>query len=76
VIGFTTVALSGVVGVVLGLIAGYFGRWVDALISRIADVQLAFPFILLAIAVVAVLGANLEHIVLVLGLAGWIVPTR
>ncbi|TLS35696.1 ABC transporter permease [Pseudalkalibacillus caeni] len=60
-VGFFAVLGSAVVGSLLGIIAGYFGRWVDTIISRIFDIMLAFPSILLAIAVVAVLGPSLRN---------------
>ncbi|NIK10666.1 ABC transporter permease [Alkalibacillus almallahensis] len=59
--GFTAVTGALVFGTLLGIISGYFGRWVDMLISRIFDILLAFPSILLAIAVVAILGASLTN---------------
>ncbi|WP_442915503.1 ABC transporter permease [Lentibacillus sp. JNUCC-1] len=60
-VGFIAVTGALVFGTVLGVIAGYYGRWVDMLISRIFDILLAFPSILLAIAIVAILGASLEN---------------
>src|SRR5699024_2949351 len=60
-IGFTSVIGSVIVGSVLGILAGYYGRWIDLLISRIFDIMLAFPSILLAIAIVAVLGPSLRN---------------
>lgn len=60
-VGFFAVTGALVVGTFLGLIAGYFGRWIDMLISRIFDIMLAFPSILLAIAIVAILGASLQN---------------
>lgn len=60
-VGFFAVIGSAVVGSTLGIIAGYYGRWVDAIISRIFDIMLAFPSILLAIAVVSVLGPSLRN---------------
>ena len=60
-VGFFSVILSVVVGSVLGIVAGYYGKWVDTIISRIFDIMLAFPSILLAIAVVAVLGPSLQN---------------
>ncbi|MHA6260293.1 nickel transporter permease [Sporosarcina sp. CAU 1771] len=60
-VGFFAVIGSSVVGSLLGIIAGYYGRWVDAIISRIFDIMLAFPSILLAIAVVSVLGPSLRN---------------
>ncbi|KOY81971.1 ABC transporter permease [Lysinibacillus macroides] len=60
-VGFFAVILSVVIGSLLGIIAGYYGRWIDTIISRIFDIMLAFPSILLAIAVVAVLGPSLQN---------------
>lgn len=70
-VGVSAVAVSGVVGVTLGLVAGYYGGLVDDVIMRLADFELAFPFILLAIAILAVLGPGLSKVILVLGLTGW-----
>jgi peptide/nickel transport system permease protein len=63
--------LSLVIGVLAGLVAGYFRGWVDALLMRLADIQLAFPVVVLVIAAVAVLGPSFVNLVLVLGLEGW-----
>jgi peptide/nickel transport system permease protein len=71
-VGLSVVLLSGIVGVTLGAVAGYFGGLVDDLVSRIIDVLLAFPGILLAIALVAVLGPGLENIVFALAVIGWV----
>lgn len=60
-IGFTSVVGSIVIGSTLGIIAGYYGRWVDTIISRFFDIMLAFPSILLAIAIVSVLGPSLQN---------------
>lgn len=60
-IGFFAVIGSVIVGCFLGIIAGYYGRWIDTIISRFFDIMLAFPSILLAIAIVAVLGPSLEN---------------
>ncbi len=60
-VGFLAVIGSVVVGSILGILAGYYGRWVDTIISRIFDIMLAFPSILLAIAVVSVLGPSLRN---------------
>jgi peptide/nickel transport system permease protein len=60
-VGFFSVLGSVVVGMFLGIIAGYYGKWVDTIISRIFDIMLAFPSILLAIGVVAVLGPSLQN---------------
>lgn len=60
------------IGVILGAVAGYFGKWCDSIIGRVIDVQLAFPFILLAIFVVAILGSGIQNIILVAGLTSWV----
>ncbi|MDY0409295.1 ABC transporter permease [Virgibacillus soli] len=60
-VGFFAVSGALVFGTLLGIVAGYFGRWVDMIISRIFDMLLAFPSILLAIAIVAILGASLQN---------------
>ena len=71
-VAVTVVVISAVVGIVIGLIAGYFGGWADRIISRLVDVFLAFPGILLAIAIAAVLGPGLENTVFALAAMGWI----
>jgi peptide/nickel transport system permease protein len=71
-VGLTVVGISTTVGVLLGSIAGYFGGWIDDLISRGIDVMMAFPGILLAIALVAVLGPSLTNVVLALSVIGWV----
>lgn len=67
------VAVSGaaVTGMGLGLLSGYRGGWVDQLVMRLVDIQSAFPFILLAIFVLAVLGSSLVNVVIVLALSSW-----
>jgi peptide/nickel transport system permease protein len=75
-IGLAAVAVAGVVGTSLGLAAGFRGGLADQLIMRLADMQFAFPFILLAIAVIGVLGASVRNIVLVVGLANWVCYAR
>ncbi|WP_078408444.1 nickel transporter permease [Priestia abyssalis] len=60
-VGFFSVLGSVVVGTILGIVAGYYGKWVDTVISRVFDIMLAFPSILLAIGVVAVLGPSLQN---------------
>nr|WP_096911873.1 ABC transporter permease [Neobacillus jeddahensis] len=60
-VGFFSVLGSVVAGTFLGIVAGYYGRWIDGIISRIFDIMLAFPSILLAIAVVAILGPSLQN---------------
>jgi peptide/nickel transport system permease protein len=71
-VGLSAVMIAGTIGIFLGLLAGYFGGLVDDVIMRIADTQLAFPFILLAISVIAVLGPGLLKVIAVLGVSGWV----
>ena len=71
-VGFSAVFIAGTLGVLLGLLAGYFGGTLDDVIMRVADTQLAFPFILLAISIIAVLGPGLLKVIAVLGISGWV----
>lgn len=71
-VGIAVVGVSSVVGMFFGSIAGYFGGRVDDVISRVVDVLMAFPGILLAIALVAVLGPSLANVVLALSVIGWV----
>ncbi|WP_367716570.1 ABC transporter permease [Nitratireductor sp. GISD-1A_MAKvit] len=70
-IGFGAILISGLIGCTLGLLAGYFGGRVDAVISTIITVRLSMPIILVALAVVAVAGASLWIVILVIGLLLW-----
>jgi peptide/nickel transport system permease protein len=63
-IGFMGALLGGAIGVVLGLIAGFYGGWADMLIMRLVDIQLAFPGLLLAIAIITVIGPGLENVII------------
>lgn len=74
--GALAVVLSGSIGVLLGLLAGYFGGRVDSTISNLVEVMMAFPFLLLALAAIAILGPGFGNIVLVLGVTGWPIYTR
>ena len=76
IVGVATVLVSGVIGISVGIVAGYFGGWTDTIISRIIDTFLAVPFILLAISLVAILGPSLQNIILVIVLRTWIVYAR
>jgi peptide/nickel transport system permease protein len=75
-VGFGSVAIAGTLGVLLGLLAGYRGGWWDDLIMRVGDIQLAFPALVLAIALMAVLGAGLANVILVLALTNWVTYAR
>ena len=72
VMGLTAVAVSVGLGATAGILAGYFGGWPERAIMRLVDVQMAFPFILLAIVVVGVLGPSPAKVVLVIGVGGWV----
>jgi peptide/nickel transport system permease protein len=75
-VGFAAVAIGGTLGTSLGMIAGYLGGRVDDVIMRLADIQLAFPFILLAIMFLVVLGPGGTNLVLVLGIGQWVTYAR
>jgi peptide/nickel transport system permease protein len=70
-VGFSTVSISLLIGLLVGSISGYCGGLVDEIFMRIVDILMAFPGILLAIAMVAVLGPSLNHVILALCLIGW-----
>jgi len=71
-VGLVVVSISSAVGILVGAVAGYFGGRVDEALSRVIDVLLAFPGLLLAIAMVAVLGPSLSNVVIALSLIGWV----
>lgn len=75
-VGAGAALLAGVLGTVVGLAAGFFGGWLDRVLMRLADVQLAFPPILLALAIVGFLGSGLWYVILVLGFTGWVSYAR
>ncbi|HTI54877.1 MAG TPA: ABC transporter permease [Verrucomicrobiae bacterium] len=70
-IGVSAVLVSSTIGVLLGLVAGYFGSRTDWIIMTLINIMLTFPFVLLALAVIAVLGPSLVNMVIVLGVTGW-----
>jgi len=71
-VAFSGTICAGLLGVTLGALAGYYGKWVDALIMRIVDIQLSFPFILLAMFVAAVLGRSLVNVVIIAAISNWV----
>jgi peptide/nickel transport system permease protein len=75
-IGACTVLVTAVIGGLLGLVAGFVERWPSAALMRLADVQLSFPFILLAMTINAIVGLGLRNIILSLSAAGWVVYAR
>lgn len=75
-IGLTTVVVAGLAGSFLGLVAGYFGKGIDNVLMRLADIQLAFPSILLAILIAAVLGPSITNVIITLSFTRWVVFAR
>jgi len=75
-VGFAAVLVGGAIGSALGIVAGFRGGWADSIIMTLADAQLAFPFILLAIGIIAVLGPSFPTLVVVIGLSGWVAYAR
>ncbi|MFG3587660.1 ABC transporter permease [Streptomyces sp. NPDC047990] len=75
-VGAGAALLAGVIGTAVGLTSGYFGGLPDRILMRLADVQLAFPAILLALAIVGFLGSGLWYVILVLGITGWVSYAR
>jgi len=75
-VGVATLVISGIAGVLLGLVAGHFGGWIDTALMRVADIQLAFPSILLAILIASVLGQGVGNIIIVLSISNWVVFAR
>lgn len=76
IIATAAIVLSVTIGVLVGLISGYIGGWVDTVLMRIVDAWLAFPFLLLAIAVVAILGPGLVNIIIALVVSQWVLYVR
>jgi len=70
-VGIASVVGAGILGTALGILAGYFGGWLEEVVMRVVDVQLAFPFILLAIVIMYVLGRGLGNVIVVLIIASW-----
>ncbi|MEZ4728144.1 MAG: ABC transporter permease [Caldilineaceae bacterium] len=75
-VGIFSVLLGGALGTVAGLLAGYYGGWVDRTISRLIDIQLSFPPVFIAIAVMAAVGQTLTNLILVLALVTWVQYAR
>lgn len=75
-IGFAAVVVGGLTGAALGVLAGFHRGWLDTVVMTLADAQLAFPFILLAIGIIAVLGPSFPTLIVVIGLSGWVAYAR
>lgn len=76
VVGAMTLVFAGIAGVLFGLLAGHFGGKLDSVLMRIADIQLAFPAILLAILIASVLGQGIVNVIIVLSIANWVIIAR
>jgi peptide/nickel transport system permease protein len=75
-IGFTATAISVIIGLLLGALAGFFGGATDTVITRLIDVFLAIPYIVLAVAIASVFGRSENAIIVVLGITGWLAIAR
>lgn len=75
-VGTVTVTAAGLIGLVVGVLAGFYGGFLDGLLMRIADIQLAFPSILLAILIAAVLGPSVINVIITLSITRWVVFAR
>jgi peptide/nickel transport system permease protein len=71
IIGFTTVSLYVTFGTFIGLIAGYYGRWLDMALMRLTDIFLSFPYMMVVLVVISMLGANVTTIIIILALFKW-----
>lgn len=75
-IGLYASVISGVIGVLVGLVAGFYGRWIDTILMRLVDVQLSFPFILLALFLSGILGAGFTNLLITLVITSWVQYAR
>jgi len=75
-VGFVATGIAILIGTVLGAVAGYYGRWVDAVIMRFVDIMLCFPTFFLILAVIALLEPSIWNIMIIIGVTGWMGITR
>jgi peptide/nickel transport system permease protein len=75
-VGFVATGIAILIGAVLGSVAGYYGRWTDAVIMRFVDIMLCFPTFFLILAVIALLEPSIWNIMIIIGLTGWMGITR
>jgi len=75
-VGFASTILSVIIGFTLGLISGYYGGWIDTIIMRIADIQLSFPAILIALIIMALWGAGIGKIIIAITIVNWVYYAR
>jgi len=75
-VGFVAVAISICIGILVGAISGYYGRWIDSLLMRFVDIMLCFPSFFLILTVVALLGPSLFKVMVVIGITSWMGTSR
>lgn len=75
-VGFSAVIVAEFIGILLGLVSGYYGGKLDSVMMRIADIFMAYPFMLLTISVIAVLGSSIFNLILILGISDWVTYAR
>jgi len=75
-VGFVAVGIASLIGILVGAIAGFYGRWVDALLMRFVDIMLCFPTFFLILAVIAFLEPSIWNIMIIIGLTGWMGVAR
>jgi len=75
-IGLSVILIATTIGIIAGLAAGFFGGWIDSAISRIVDILLAFPYLIFAIALMAMMGPGLQNILIALAYKEWVIPCR
>ncbi len=76
IVSLAAVFLAGCFGTAAGLISGFYGGWTDRIIMRVVDVQLSFPFVILALTIAAVLGPSLQNIIITLAVSNWVLYAR
>ncbi|MDR5701204.1 ABC transporter permease [Agromyces aerolatus] len=76
IVGVATLVLAGLLGTLIGVVSGYYGGAIDSVFMRIADIQLAFPSILLAILISAILGPSIVNVIIVLAISRWVTFAR
>ena len=75
-VGFVAVGLSLVIGVFVGAISGYYGKWVDTVLMRFVDMMMCFPSFFLILTIIALLGPNIIHVMIVIGITSWMGTAR
>ena len=75
-VGAVVISFATVVGIFMGLVSGYYGGWVDVVIQRLSDILLAFPYLVLAIALMGVMGPGFGNLILALVYKEWVTPSR